>query len=75
MVTLLLMLRVVPYAVVAVIAFRKGFRWLSLCGLSLVLIALFNFTQDPNMDLRAMMAAAFSFLLLIHALDLRSRRV
>ena len=75
MITLLLLLRVVPYLVVTIIAFHKGFRWLSLCGLSLVLMALFNFTHDPDMQMRTIMASAFSFLLLVHALDLRSRRV
>lgn len=68
------LLRIVPYIVIAVIGIRKGFRWLSTGSIMLVLTSVANFVFTLSPDVRAGFGSLLSFILLKHALDLKSRR-
>lgn len=74
MIELAAMLRLVPYVLVLIIGIKKGFPRLTLVAFILLFITLINFTFKPDADVRAIFSSIFSFVLLLHALDLKPRK-
>lgn len=74
MLTTLLLLRLIPYGIIAVYAYRKGFKWLMCSATFLAFVALYNFLVVPAPEVRAIFSSILAFLLLLHVIDLRTRR-
>jgi hypothetical protein len=68
------LLRLVPYALVGLIAWRKGFKWLAATSFYLVCIATFTTLAHASPELRAVFGSFTALLLLQHALDLKTRK-
>jgi len=73
-VTAVLLLRLVPYAIVAYLAAKKGFRWLVVFALYLIAAALINVTFTPDPNTRALISSGAAIILLLHVLNLRTRK-
>lgn len=71
--TLIALLRIVPYLLVAVYAWRKRYRWLTLAGLWVTGIAIVNFFDRMTPEASSIAASIFALLLLFHALDLKPK--
>lgn len=74
MITLIALLRLVPYLLVAVYAWRKGYRWLTFAGIWVSLIAIINFIDRMSPEMSGVAASIFALLLLFHALDLQLKQ-
>ena len=72
-VTLVALLRLVPYLLVAIYAWRKGYRWLTLAGIWVAGIAIINFYERMTPEVSGIAASIFALLLLFHALDLKPK--
>lgn len=72
--SVLLMIRLIPYAYSAVVATRKGYKWLTAFAVYLIVVAVINIVFAPDSDVRALMAVGSSALLLLHVNDIPSRR-
>lgn len=70
MITLFALIRLIPYAFVIYLAWRKGYPRLAIGAGYLILIAMTVFVFHPNDDIRAVMGATTALLLLWHAGDL-----
>lgn len=73
MITLIALLRLIPYLLVAIYAWRKGYRWLTLAGLWVSCIAIVNFYDRMSPEISGIAASIFALLLLFHALDLKPK--
>ncbi|AZZ51436.1 hypothetical protein C1I64_04845 [Rathayibacter festucae DSM 15932] len=71
---MLLMIRLIPYAYSAVVATRKGYKWLTAFAVYLIVVAVINIVFAPDSDVRALMAVGSCALLLLHVNDIPSRR-
>jgi hypothetical protein len=67
-------LRLIPYAIVFVIAFRKGFKWLALTMAYLFLVLIINYFFEPSAEWRGFLSSGFAVLILLHVLDLKARK-
>ncbi|WKK71438.1 hypothetical protein Q0F99_19050 [Rathayibacter oskolensis] len=72
--SVILMVRLVPYAFTAVLATRKGYKWLTAFAVYLMAAAVVNVVFDPGADTRGLIATGSSVLLLLHVLDLKHRK-
>ena len=68
-----LLLRIVPYALAGYVAYRKGFKWLTVLALWVSLTAVLVFSFSPAQEIRALFGSVTALLMLRHAIDLRSR--
>jgi hypothetical protein len=73
MIELAAMLRLIPYLLVVIIGWKKGYYRLFLVAVILIIISLVSNTLKPTSEVRAVMASVFSLFLLLHALDLKPR--
>ena len=73
-ITLILMLRLIPYAIVARYGARKGYRWLTLFAVYLILVAVLNMTFSFDQTIRGLLSSGGAILLLFHVLDLKPKR-
>lgn len=71
--TLVLMLRLVPYVVVAVRASRKGYKWLAFFAIYLIITAVLNLIFQFDQNVRGLMSSGGAILLLLHVLDVSPR--
>ncbi|WIE74473.1 hypothetical protein [Curtobacterium sp. MCSS17_007] len=71
--TFVLLIRLVPYALVAVYASRKRYKWLTFFAIYLIIVALINAIVRPDADVRALFSSGGALLLLMHALDIKRR--
>lgn len=74
MIELAAMLRLIPYLLVAVISYNKGFYRLTAVAVLVFIITIVNFTIRPDAEMRSILSSIFSFALLLHALDLKPRK-
>lgn len=74
MIELATLLRFIPYLLVFVIAYKKGYPRLAILIVVLVGISLFTLNFNPSKELRGILGSVFSFFLLLHALDLKPRK-
>lgn len=72
--TLVALVRIVPYALAGLNAWFKGYKWLTLAMIWLIAVAIFNFFVTTSAEVRALFSSAGAFLLLMHALDLQPKR-
>ena len=73
MIELAAMLRLIPYLLVVIIGWKKGYYRLFLVAVILIIISFVSTTLKPTSEVRAVMASVFSLFLLLHALDLKPR--
>ena len=62
-----------PYALVMYIAFKKGYPRLFLLIVAAVTIGIINIVFNPSSQFKDIERMVFSFVLLLHALDLKPR--
>ncbi|MEU2203594.1 hypothetical protein AB0P19_06880 [Microbacterium oleivorans] len=74
MIAFIALLRPIPYLLVAVYAWRKGYRWLTFAGIWVSLIAIINFFDRMSPEMSGVAASIFALLLLFHALDLKPKQ-
>lgn len=74
MIELVALLRIIPFILVMVIAWEKGFKWLTLVSIWVTVVAILNYLFAFSAEVRAILGSVFSFLLLLHVLDLKNRR-
>jgi len=74
MIELAAMLRLIPYLLVVIIGWKKGYFRLFLVAVIVIIIMFISATLKPSSEVRAVMASIFSLFLLLHALDLKPRK-
>lgn len=74
MITLIALVRVIPYILVAIYAWRKGYKWLTIAGVYVSLLAINNFFNRLSPEGVGITASVFALLLFFHALDLKDKR-
>lgn len=72
-VTAILLIRLVPYAIAAILAARKGYRWLVVFALYLMGAATYFAAFDPDTTIRGIVSSFGAIFLLLHALNLKPR--
>lgn len=74
MITLIALLRLIPYAIIVFFSFRKGYPRLATYGLYLMFLAVMFYFANPSPEVRSACAGFGAFLLMLHAFDLKGRR-
>lgn len=72
--TLIALIRIVPYLFAAVNAWTKGYKRLTLAMVYVTLFAVANFAWDFSAEVSGLLSSFFAFLLLLHALDLKPKQ-
>jgi len=72
MIELAAMLRLIPYIIIAIIAWKNGYRRLTAVGVILVIVAVVNFTFKLDADMRGLLSIPFTLALTLHAVNLKS---
>lgn len=72
-ITTFALIRLIPYLLVAYLAWRKGFPRLAALALYMMIVAITVYVFSPSQDIRAIMGASTALLLLWHTADLKRR--
>ena len=67
------LIRIVPYAIVGIIAYRKKYKWLTFGAIYLVCVAIFGTFAHISPELRGVLGSVTALFLLRHALDIPPR--
>lgn len=68
------LIRLIPYILGAIYAWRKGYKWLTAACVFVSVLAVSNYIFDFRSDVSAALASIFAFLLLMHAIDLPRKK-
>ena len=74
MILTIALLRAIPYALAAILAWQKGYKRLSLAIAWVILIVLLNYVNPMPPEFRAFTGGVTALLLLWHVVDLKQRR-
>lgn len=74
MITIVTLLRLIPYALAGLLAWQKGYKRLTVAMAFVIFIAILNFTVEPSTAVRGILASIFALLLGWHAADLEPRK-
>lgn len=72
--TLIALIRIVPYLFAAVNAWTKGYKRLTVAMIYVTLYVIANFAWDFSSEVSGLLSSFFAFLLLLHALDLKPKQ-
>ncbi len=71
---ILFIVRLVPYVIALVNAYRKGYRWLTLLTAYLIGLTVFNYSTSALDATHQLLGTVFAYLLMLHSLNINPRR-
>ena len=74
MITLITMLRILPYALAGLLAYQKGYKRLAFAMVYVIAIATLRLFIDLSPMLKGVLAAPFSLIIYWHAADLTPKQ-
>lgn len=71
---ILFLTKLLPYAITLVNGYQKGYRWLTIAAVYLIVLSSFNY-YNQALDLRTqLLSAIFAYMLMLHSVNIQSRR-
>jgi hypothetical protein len=72
--TVVALLRLVPYLFAAANAWTKGYKWLTIAMVYVSVLAVVNFSYEIPRELSGLLSSIFALLILFHALDIKPKQ-
>lgn len=71
--TVLFIVRLIPYIIALLNAYKKGYRWLTAASAYLILITVIFYAQASLNVFTQILAVIFAYLFMMHSLNIKSK--